>query len=152
MDITILWLLLILGLILFLSSLRKAPIYHLLFVFLITAYFTTFISVFIVENGMLEYPVRFLSQYFVTNVLYENLLLPVICMYFYRTTYNSSYTSWIIQCIVYNAFFTTIEVLFERHTDLIHYHTWTWVHTFISTFLFMLTIRMLIQFINKKTT
>ena len=152
MDITILWLLLILGLILLLLSLKKLPIYHSLFIFFITAYLSTFIGVIVVEKGMLKYPVRFLSQYFDSSILYENLLLPVICIYFYQTTYNSSYISWIIQCIVYTTFLTIIEILFERYTALIHYYTWTWVHTFLGTFLFIIIVRILIQFINKKMT
>ncbi|MEH6908620.1 CBO0543 family protein [Neobacillus drentensis] len=56
----------------------------------------------------------------------------------------------VLQCILYTTVLTIIEFLFERYTELIKYHTWTWIYTFISTFLLMMFIRFLMQLINRK--
>ncbi|WP_315969526.1 CBO0543 family protein [Oceanobacillus massiliensis] len=93
-----------------------------------------FIGVLVVEEKMLEYPIRLFSNYFASSLLYEYLLFPVVCIYFYQTTYHSKYMSIVLQCLLYTSALTVIEVLFERYTDLIEYHTWTWIHTFISIF------------------
>ncbi|WP_429467882.1 CBO0543 family protein [Neobacillus sp. B4I6] len=55
----------------------------------------------------------------------------------------------ILKCALYTSVLTIIEVLLERYTDLIEYHTWTWRHTFISTFFLMMFIRILIKLINR---
>lgn len=150
MEIIILWSLLIIGIALLFFSLRKPPIKDMILIFLMTSYFTTFLGVLVVEEKMLEYPKNFLSNYFSSSLLYEYLLLPVICIYFYQATYHSRYSSIILKCALYTSVLTIIEVLLERNTELIEYHTWTWVHTFISIFFLMLFIRMLMQLINKQ--
>lgn len=152
MDTMILWCLLFLGFVLFGFSLRKPPIYHWLFTFLLTSYCSTFIGVIVVEKGMLEYPIRLLADYFESSILYEYLLFPVVCVYFHQTTYNASYKIWFLQAFCYNTFFTIIEVILEHYTNLVEYHTWTWLYTFISTFILMIIIRTIVQFLPRKHT
>lgn len=149
MERTILWLLLVIGFVLFLCSLRKPPIKDKMLIALLTSYFSTFIGVLIVEKKMLDYPIRFLSSYFSSSLLYEYLLFPVVCIYFYQTTYKSRFPSIVLQCILYTSALTIVEVVFERYTDLIEYHTWTWIYTFISTFLLMMFIRILLLLLNR---
>lgn len=131
-------------------SLKKPLFKDWILIFLMSAYLSTFFGVLVVEEKMLQYPIRILSKYFDTNLLYEYFLFPVVCIYFYQTTYHSRYISIALQCALYTTALTIIEVLFERYTKLIEYHTWTWMHTFISTFLLMICIRILMQLINKK--
>lgn len=150
MDRIMLWSLLIIGISLLLSSLRKPPIKNWILIFLLASCFSTFIGVLVVEEKMLEYPVRFLSNYFRSSLLYEYLLFPVVCIYFYQTTYRSRYPNMVLQCILYTTVLTIIEFFLERYTELIKYHTWTWIYTFISTFLLMMFIRFLMQLINRK--
>ncbi|WP_214999569.1 CBO0543 family protein [Bacillus sp. ISL-7] len=149
MERIILWSLLIIGIALFFYSLRKPPIKDLILIFLLTSFFSTFLGVLVVERKMIEYPISFLSNYFSSSILYENLLFPVVCIYFYQATYYSRYPSIILKCALYTSVLTSIEVLLERYTDLIEYHTWTWKHTFISTFFLMMFIRILIKLINR---
>ena len=149
MERTILWFLLLGGLILLYYGLRKPLTKDTIAVFLMKAYFSTFIGVIVVEEKMLEYPVGFLSGYFDSSILFEYLLYPVVCVYFYRTSYHSTYTGIIIQCALYTAAITIIEVILETYTDLITYHTWTWMYTFISVFLLSLSVRIIMLFVNK---
>ncbi|MBZ5753631.1 hypothetical protein M3184_17670 [Metabacillus litoralis] len=150
MEKIILWSLLIIGIALLFFSLRKPPIKDWILIFLLTSFFSVFLGVLVVEEKMLEYPISFLSKYFSSSLLYEYLLLPVVCIYFYQATYYSRYPSIILKCALYTSVLTIIEVLLERYTDLIEYHTWTWIHTFISIFFLMMFIRILMQLINRQ--
>jgi hypothetical protein len=150
MERIILWSLLIIGITLLFSSLRKPPIKNWILIFSLSSCFSTFFGVLVVEEKMLEYPVRFLRNYFSSSLLYEYLLFPVVCIYFYQTTYRSRYLNIVLQCILYTTVLTIIEFFFERYTELIKYHTWTWIYTFISTFLLMMFIRFLMQLISRK--
>jgi hypothetical protein len=116
----------------------------------LASFFSVFLGVLVVEEKMLEYPISFLSKYFSSSLLYEYLLLPVVCIYFYQATYYSRYPRIILKCALYTSVLTIIEVLLERYTDLIEYHTWTWLHTFISTLFLMMFIRILMQLINRQ--
>jgi hypothetical protein len=150
MDKFILWALFIIGMILLIFSLRKPFIKDTILVFLFKAYFSTFFGVIVVEEKMIEYPVRFLSKYFDQSLLFEYFLYPIVCVYFYQTTYRSKFLGIILQCALYSAAITIIEVLCEKYTGLIKYHTWTWMYSFIGVFILSLSVRLLMQLINKK--
>ncbi|MFD1039054.1 CBO0543 family protein [Virgibacillus byunsanensis] len=150
MDRLLLWLLLIIGIGLLLFSLRKVLITDWVIIFLLTAYFSVFLGVLVQGNEMLDYPVRFLSAYFETSLLYEYLLLPVVCIYFYHSSYHSSYLMIVLQSALYTAILTILEVIFERYTNLIQYHKWSWMHTFISIFLLLIFIRFIMRLIRWK--
>jgi hypothetical protein len=149
MDRIILWSMFIIGMVLLIFSLRKPLIKDTILVFIMKAYFSSFIGVIVVEEKMVEYPVRFLSKYFDASILFEYFLYPIMCVYFYQTTYHSSYAGIVLQCALYTAALTIIEVLCEKYTDLITYHTWTWMHSFISIFLLSLSVRIIVLLLNK---
>lgn len=149
METYMLWSLLLLGIILLVFSLRKPPITQWLLTFLLNAYISVFIGVVVVEHKMLEYPIKFLPDFFDSSLLFEYLLFPVVCVYFYQTTYRSPFLAIIGQAFLYCGTLTAVEVLLEKHTDLIEYHTWTWGYTFGSTLLVMLLIRGVMGWIRK---
>jgi hypothetical protein len=99
---------------------------------------------------LVEYPVRFLGQYFKTSILFEYFLYPIMCVYFYQTSYRSSLPGIIVQCALYTSALVILEVLCEKYTNLIKYHTWTWMYSFISIFILSFFVRMLMQLINKR--
>src|SRR5699024_4797723 len=102
---------------------------------------------------MLVYPVKLINKsYFSSNLEFEMLILPVICLYFYRTTRCSKVYQMLIQSVVYSAVLTTIEYFLERHTPLIEYHTWTWTYTFISVILFLILARIFIALIKLRAS
>ncbi|MDE3840680.1 hypothetical protein C0966_15380 [Bacillus methanolicus] len=149
MDKTILWVLFIIGIILLIFSLRKPLIKDTILVFLMKAYFSSIFGIVVVEEKMIEYPVRFLSKYFDQSLLFEYFLYPIVCVYFYQTTYQSRISGIIIQCALYSGAIAVIEVLCEKYTDLIRYHKWTGMYSFITVFLLSLFVRIIMQLINK---
>jgi hypothetical protein len=156
MDKIILWSFFIIGLVLLFFILRKPLIKErkpiikdTILVFLMKAYFSTFIGIFVAKEKMIEYPVRFLSKYFETSIIFESFLYPIMCVYFFQTTYHSRLLGIIVQCALYTAALTIIEVFCEKYTNLIKYHTWTWMYSFITIFLLSLFVRMLMQWMNK---
>jgi hypothetical protein len=150
MDKIILWALLIIGIALLLFSFRKKTlIKDSILVFLLKAYFSTFIGIIVAEKKMIVYPVRLLKKYFDTSIIFESLLYPVMCVYFFQTSYNSKFLGIVLQCALYTAALTSIEVLCEKYTNLIKYHTWTWMYSYITIFLLSLFVRLLMQFIDK---
>jgi hypothetical protein len=146
-----LWVLFFLGILLLIFSLRKPPIKDWLFVFMFTGYCSSILGVIAVEKGMLSYPVRLFGDFFDTSPLYELLLLPVVNIYYYQTTYLSSWIGIIGQGFIYTTVLTFVEVILERYTDLIHYKTWTWQNSFLSIFLILFLIRAVNQFLNKRS-
>lgn len=149
MERAILWVLFFIGIVLLFFSLRKPSIKDWILIFLLNAYLSAFIGHIVVKEKMLKYPVRFLSEYFDESIVYEYLLFPVVCIYFYQTTYHSRYISIVFQCVLYTAGLTIVEVVLEKYTDLIAYETWTWMHTFISTFIVMIVVRIAVDIINR---
>jgi hypothetical protein len=150
MDRIILWIFFIIGIVLFIFSLRKPLLLKdTITVFLMKAYFSTFFGIIVVEKNMIEYPVRFLDKYFDASILFEYFLYPIMCIYLYQTSVHSRFLGIVIQCALYTAAITIIEVLCEKYTDLIKYHSWTWVHSYIFIFLLSLIVRLLVQWINK---
>ncbi|NNV06946.1 CBO0543 family protein [Geobacillus sp. C56-T2] len=149
MDRIHLWGLLVVGIILLFFSLRTPPIKDKILVFLLKAYFSSFFGVIVVEAKLLEYPVRFLGKYFEASILFEYFLYPTVCVYFYQTSYHSRLPGIIVQCVLYTSALTTVEVLYEKYTNLIEYHRWTWMHSFASLFLVSFSVRMLMELIHK---
>jgi hypothetical protein len=149
MDKMILWSLLVFGIVLFIFSLRKPPRKDWVLIFFLTSYFTIFFGTIVVRKKMLAYPVNFLNDYFSSSLLYEHLLYPVICIYFYQTSYHSNYLGILLQAALYTGALTIVEVLLERYTNLIQYHTWNWHYTFISVYFLMIFVRSLMKLINR---
>jgi hypothetical protein len=81
MDRIVLWALLMIGIILFCFSLRKPLIKDTLLVFLLKAYFSSFFGIIVAEEKLIEYPVRFLGQYFDTSILFEFCILLCVCIF-----------------------------------------------------------------------
>ncbi|WP_305853291.1 CBO0543 family protein [Halobacillus amylolyticus] len=142
-----LWCLHILGLVLFIFALRKPPRKDWLLMFLISAYFAIILGVIVVEEHLLTYPVS-LFKHFQSSVLFEFLLFPVLCTYYYQTSYFTGAFGIIWQAVVFSGVLTIIEFCLERYTDLIRYLQWDWYYTFTSVFLFMVSVRFLMWLIN----
>jgi len=149
MERIALWMFLTIGIILMFIGFRKPLTKEAILVFFMKAYFSTFIGVIVVEEKLLTYPVSFLSGYFDTSILFEYLLYPIVCTFYYRTSHDSTFFGIVMQAVLYSTAITIIEVILEKYTDLIDYHTWTWYYTFVSIFLLSLFVRILMLLINK---
>ncbi|WP_430786832.1 CBO0543 family protein [Virgibacillus flavescens] len=145
MDSTILWGSLMIGIALLFFSIKILPFAEWTIAYLLTSYLSIILGVLVVEEKMLDYPVKFLDGHFDSNLLYEYLWLPIAIIYFYRTTYYSRFSGILLQGLVYTSVLTIIEVLIEKNTNIIEYITWTWWYTFVSVFILMVFIRMFMK-------
>lgn len=149
MEKVILWGSFIVGIIMLFLSLRKLPLRDWLILFLFTSYISVIAGTVVVEEGMLDYPVKLFEKHFDSSLQFEMLILPVICLYFYQTSYHSTYTGIFLQGLLYTSILTLVEFLLESYTDVIEYYTWSWIHTFISVFILMIFVRVFIELVNK---
>ena len=109
------------------------------FIFLITQFFTWILGLVAVEFGLLEYPVRELSKANSTSFLFEFLALPFICIFFIlKYPFNSPIRLKFVYYLAFTSVFTLIEVILEKYTMVIKYHSWAGSHTGISKMLFNL--------------
>ncbi|OQP05484.1 hypothetical protein B1690_13630 [Geobacillus sp. 46C-IIa] len=143
MEWLILWLLVAIGIGLLLLSFRFLPNKEVWLSFLLNAYATGFFGAIVAGAGLLEYPVRFFAAYTDNSVIFEYLLYPVVSVYVYATSRRSRRLGVAAQCAGYAAALTGLEVIFERYTDLIKYHRWTWKHSFVTMFSLTLAVRLL---------
>lgn len=129
----------------------KPPFNEWALVYFMSGFIAVFIAVILVEHERFEFPIRFLSAYFSTSLLYEYLVLPISCVLFNKTSYFSSFKrSFVIAC-VYSIALTVAELILLLQTELIIYHNWTLLHTFVSLILFLLAskyLRLLFQIRN----
>jgi len=90
----------------------------------------------VVEMRLLEYPVRFFEYASRTSFTFEYFVYPSISVLFVLYHPNGK---GILKQLGYNAKYcsviTGIEVILERYTDLISYHHWNWLYTWIGVFI-----------------
>jgi uncharacterized membrane protein YkvA (DUF1232 family) len=128
---------------------RKMRIKEWTIVFFTKAYISSFIDVWVVAKGFVEYPVRLLPNTFTTSILFDYLAFPALCL-LYNYTSESSKTKWIIgQAALYAAGVTIAETWIETNTNLIHYHTWTWAHSFVALLVTFLAVRGFLALIRR---
>ena len=144
---TILWLLVFIGIGLFVYSLRKSPVKEWLLFFLLTGYFSSVIGVIVVEEGLLTYPVNLFNRHFDSSLTYEYVLFPVLGIYYYQSTFRSGWIGYFVKAAIYSAIITIMEFFLEKYTDLIHYENWSWMYTFVSTMLLLVIIRVIIKYL-----
>jgi hypothetical protein len=103
------------------------------FIFLITQFFTWILGIIAVEYAWLDYPVRELSKANSTSFLFEYFVLPIISIFFVlHYPYNKPLKSKILYFIAFSSTFTLIEIILEKYTMVIKYHTWKWYWTWIN--------------------
>jgi len=137
----------VLGICLFIFSLKKQPIKDWLLSFFLTAFFANIIGTAAVDLKLLEY--LKITPNFDTGSFYELIFLPVVIIYFYQSSYRSNIPGIIFQCLLYTLVLTIAEILITKYTNLIEYTNWNWLVTFITVFCFMIGVRFLLKLINR---
>lgn len=113
-------------------------------IFLFLGTLTWLLGLLAVEMGLIEYPVQLFPNENRTNrssFSFEFLIFPLVSVLF--SLHYPSKSNKIIQFLYYlviTSFFTGMEVLIERNTNLVHYIKWKWYWTLISV--------MIVLFIN----
>jgi hypothetical protein len=123
------------------KSIRDA---FILFLFLQTI--TWILGLIAVELDLIEYPVQLFPNENGTNrtsFSFEFLIFPAVAILF--SLYYPTKANKIIQFLYYliiTGFFTGMEVLVEKYTNLANYHHWKWYWTLFSV--------MMVLFINHR--
>lgn len=147
----ILWIVLGLSLGLLVYCLRKKPLTEWLLVFFLKAYIASLLNNFLIQSNYLEYPVRFLSKWFETSLVFDYFAFPVVCVLYNQTSYYSKWSGILIQAFIYSSVMTYIEYWLERETLVIQYHHWTWGCTLIFFILTFLIVRGSLGLVRKIT-
>ncbi|MDQ0231051.1 CBO0543 family protein [Metabacillus malikii] len=98
----------------------------------------------------IKYPIRFLPNYFRSNILFDLLLFPLVCVFYNRITREDKYVKMLWKASLTSLTLTIIEVYFEANTRLINFkNSWRWYHTFLSETVTLLLFRLFIGIIRK---
>ncbi|WP_010096258.1 CBO0543 family protein [Ornithinibacillus scapharcae] len=130
------------------SKLRLAVV-----AFLLKQVLTFLLGLVVVEFGLIEYPVRLFPTINRTSFTFEFYVFPVICAAF--NVWYPNGRSVLFRFGYYAGFCTVmsiIEIILEKHTDLIKYIHWDWYLTWITLFLSFFIVHLLcIWFFKGKT-
>lgn len=150
-DKLILYALTLVGFILLPIGLKKEPKKDWIIVFLLKALISGFFGNIIASTKTLEFPVRLFPKAFKSSVVYDNLLFPLLCLFYNQTTYKSKLTGIILQALIYSLPMTWIESIFEKKTSLIKYNSWKWYYTLFTLTGTFLLVRGVMGYIRQVT-
>ena len=89
-----------------------------------------------VQMGWIDYPVQLLpniNEFNRTSFTFEFYLFPVVAIIF--SLYFPESLKWkgaLLYYLLFSGFFTGMEVIIEKPTDLVQYHEWKWYWTLIT--------------------
>lgn len=129
--------------------LRMSPIKDWLIVFLLKSVVTAIADCFIIAADLLEYPVRFFPKAFHTNIVFDFLVFPTLCVFYNITTQYSRLRSIFIQALLYSAPVTLLEFWAEKHTQLIQYKNWNVFLSLITLITTFLVVRGAVALVRK---
>lgn len=112
------------------------------FIFLFAQFPAWIFGLIVVEVGWIEYPVRLLVKANRTSIIFEYLVLPIICIFFniYYPSGQGFYKK-IKYFLAILGVFTLLEYFTEKYTALIHYVHWEWYLTFVTMAIFFYFVR-----------
>ena len=129
------------GLLLIPFAFKREKLKDWLLIFFLKGYISSFLDQIIVKKKHVSYPVRFMSKYFDSSLLFDYLLFPILCVFYNRTSEKSNLHSIFLQSFIYSTPMTVLEVILEKKTNLIRYNKkWNWLITYftlVTTFLFV---------------
>lgn len=149
MEWGIQWFFLVLSVFTFFYWILRPPFKEWLLVFFFGAFLSLPLGTLLVALGYFTFPIRFFPDYFVSSVLFEYLVLPLITVRYYQSSYGSKFFQLGWKALLYSLGITGLEFVLERYTDLIEYHNWSFAHTLLSTFLYLLIIHYFILAFEK---
>jgi hypothetical protein len=113
------------------------------------AFIIGWIDMVVVRYDLLEYPIRFWSEIVKINVLFDFFVFPTICIFFTQTSKKSNLSGILLQAFLYTTPMTLLEYYIEIHTDLLQFNNWNIFITFISIYITILIIRVLLSLIRR---
>lgn len=100
----------------------------------------------VVNLKLLEYPDRWLPEYYETSILFELWVFPILCVLYNQVTKDKGLGPILYYAVLFSAGITAIEYPLERYTRLIHYIEWSWFTTFYTLTITFLMSRTFIAF------
>lgn len=119
----------------------RKPVKMWLSIFFLTGGVASLIDQRLTKAGRLMYPVRFMKDWTRKHVLFDLLILPIICLLFIQVTLNAKPAVIIRRALFFSLPLTAFEWVLERKTDLIRWLRWSSAHSFFGQALFLLTFR-----------
>ena len=138
------------GLLLIPFAFKREKLKDWLLIFFLKGYIASFLDQIIVKKKRISYPVRFMSKYFDSSLLFDYLLFPLLCVFYNRTSEKSNLHSIFLQSFIYTTPITVLEVILEKKTNLIRYKkNWNWLITYSTLVVTFLFVRGFIVIIRK---
>ena len=138
------------GLLLIPFAFKREKLKDWLLIFFLKGYISSFLDQIIVKKKHVSYPVRFMSKYFDSSILFDYLLFPLLCVFYNRTSEKSNLHSIFLQSFIYSTPMTVLEVILEKKTNLIRYKkNWNWLITYSTLVVTFLFVRGFIAIIRK---
>ena len=138
------------GLLLIPFAFKREKLKDWLLIFFLKGYISSFLDQIIVKKKHISYPVRFMSKYFDSSILFDYLLFPLLCVFYNRTSEKSNLHSIFLQSFIYSTPMTVLEVILEKKTNLIRYKkNWNWLITYSTLVVTFLFVRGFIAIIRK---
>ena len=138
------------GLLLIPFAFKREKLKDWLLIFFLKGYISSFLDQIIVKKKQISYPVRFMSKYFDSSLLFDYLLFPLLCVFYNRTSEKSNLHSIFLQSFIYSTPMTVLEVILEKKTNLIRYKKkWNWLITYLTLVVTFLFVRGFIAIIRK---
>ena len=138
------------GLLLIPFAFKREKLKDWLLIFFLKGYISSFLDQIIVKKKHISYPVRFMSKYFDSSILFDYLLFPILCVFYNRTSEKSNLHSIFLQSFIYSTPMTVLEVILEKKTNLIRYNkNWNWLITYSTLVVTFLFVRGFIAIIRK---
>lgn len=130
---------------------KKGPIKDWFLVYLFKAFITTMIDGPVVKKKLVSYPYRYFSKFFETNIIFDYVIFPLLCVFYSQFTYKLKPLKIISSVFLFSIPMTIIQWWLEKYTRLVKYgKNWSSLHTlsvltvtFWSSRIFIATIRFL---------
>ncbi|MDD9270222.1 CBO0543 family protein [Paenibacillus sp. GCM10023248] len=151
MDMIILWSAWIVTAILLIIFINRKTLLQAILSFLFMQVPTWLFGALVVQGGLIEYPVGILEMAYKASFTFEFFIFPAVSAIF--NVHFPKQKSWLVKSIYTLSFptvITIIEVVLEKHTELIKYVNWTWYLSFISiTFTLLISYWFYLWFFKK---
>ncbi|MGM0877744.1 MAG: CBO0543 family protein [Bacillota bacterium] len=111
---------------------RKGPIKDWFLVYLIKTLITTLINSPVTKKKLVNYPYRYFADSFDTNIIFDYVIFPLLCVIYSQFTYKLKLLKTILSVFIFSVPMTVIEVWLDRNTRLVKYsRKWNWFHTLL---------------------
>ena len=109
---------------------KKGPIKDWLIVYLFKTFITTMIDGPVVKKKLVSYPYRYFSKFFETNIIFDYVIFPLLCVLYSQFTYKLKPSKIIPSVFLFSVPMTLIQWWLERYTNLVKYgRKWSSFHT-----------------------